>query len=54
MPNGTYTQVRAVARAFGAWGDMVVFLKNGQRVEFVGMEKYQDLKAHIERCMWTL
>lgn len=47
-------EVRAVPRAFGAWGDMVIFLEKGDRLELVGMEKYADIKAHIERCKWTM
>jgi hypothetical protein len=33
---------------------MVLFTKKGERLELIGMEKYEDLKRHIERCMYTL
>eukprot|EP00884_Botryococcus_braunii_P019739 jgi/Botrbrau1/6449/Bobra.0034s0024.1 len=42
-------EVRTAPRAFGLWGDMVVFLKDGSRLEIPGVEKYQELKAYIEK-----
>ncbi len=44
-------EVRAVPRAFGAWGDMVIFLKDGSRFELVGVDKFADIKRHIESCI---
>ncbi|GBF94882.1 ribonuclease P [Raphidocelis subcapitata] len=43
--------VRTVPRGFGAWGDMVVFLKDNSRLELIGLEKYAEIKSHIESCI---
>jgi hypothetical protein len=40
-------EVRTVPRVFGAWGDMVVVLRNGDKVELLALEKYQELKKYI-------
>jgi hypothetical protein len=47
-------EVRTAPRALGAWGDMVLFTRKGERIELIGMEKYQDLKYHIDKCLYTL
>ena len=44
-------EIRAVPRALGAWGDMVIFLKDGSRLELVGMQNWEDIKRHIESCI---
>lgn len=45
-------EIRVAPRAFGAWGDMVIVLKKGERLELVGMEKFADIKV---RCVsWFL
>ncbi|KAI8473112.1 MAG: hypothetical protein J3K34DRAFT_412257 [Monoraphidium minutum] len=41
------TEVRTVPRALGAWGDMVVVLRNGDKLELLGIEKFQEIKAYI-------
>jgi hypothetical protein len=41
-------EVRAVNRAAGLWGDMVIFLKSGERLEIAGLEKAVELKAYID------
>lgn len=41
-------EVRMVPRAFGAWGDMVVFLKDKSRLELVGLERCEEIKRHID------
>ena len=33
------SEVRTVPRALGAWGDMVVVLRNGDKLELLGIEK---------------
>eukprot|EP00877_Chromochloris_zofingiensis_P014006 jgi/Chrzof1/885/Cz01g32200.t1 len=45
-------EIRSAPRALGLWGDMVVFLKDGSRLEIAGLEKYQDIRRHIESCMY--
>ncbi|GAX86610.1 hypothetical protein CEUSTIGMA_g14018.t1 [Chlamydomonas eustigma] len=47
-------EVRSAPRALGAWGDMVIFTKRGERIELIGMEKYQDIKYHIDKCLYTI
>ncbi|KXZ56256.1 hypothetical protein GPECTOR_1g223 [Gonium pectorale] len=47
-------EVRTGPRAFGAWGDMVVFLRDGSRLELTGIEKYKEIEEHINRCIFTL
>ena len=47
-------EIRTAPRGLGAWGDMVIFTKKGERLELIGMEKFQDIKFHIEKCLFTL
>jgi hypothetical protein len=42
-------EVRTVARALGAWGDMVVFLKDGARLELTGLDNFAAVRNHIEQ-----
>ena len=44
-------EVRIAPRAFGLWGDMVLFLNNGERLELTGLQDVGDLKRHIESCL---
>lgn len=44
-------EVRGVSRAFGLWGDMVIVLKDGQRLELLGVEKWAEIKRYIESCL---
>lgn len=41
-------EVRAVNRFFGLWGDMVLFLKDGSRLELAGIEDVMAIKLYIE------
>jgi hypothetical protein len=52
VPYTQIKEVRAVPRALGAWGDMVIFLKDGARLEVTGLESFADVKRHIESCMY--
>eukprot|EP00798_Chlamydomonas_sp_ICE-L_P014321 gene14321-20306_t len=48
----TYDQVkdvRSIKRAFGAWGDIVVVLKNGKAIQLSGMDQVDEIKQYIER-----
>lgn len=38
VPYSSINEVRAAPRAFGLWGDAVVFLKDGSRLELPGLE----------------
>jgi len=40
-------EIRTAPRLFGAYGDMVVVLRNGDKVEIRALEKYQDIKNYI-------
>ena len=45
-----YTQikeVRTVPRGFGAWGDMVLVLNDGARLEMRSMPNFRDIEAFI-------
>jgi hypothetical protein len=44
-------EIRVAPRGFGMWGDMVVFMKDGKQLDFVGMENVQELKASLEACL---
>eukprot|EP00775_Hariotina_reticulata_P012678 gene12678-12807_t len=45
-------EIRTAPRAFGLWGDCVIFLKDGSRLEITGLERFQDIKKHILSCMY--
>ena len=42
-------EIRTVPRAFGAWGDCVIFLKDGSRLEMVGLENFDAIRNHVEQ-----
>ncbi|KAF8067251.1 hypothetical protein HT031_002298 [Scenedesmus sp. PABB004] len=44
-------EVRTAPRAFGLWGDCVIFLKDGSRLELTGLERYKDIERHIASCI---
>lgn len=41
------TAVKTVARALGFWGDMVITLKDGSRLEMRSLPNYRDLEAKV-------
>ena len=41
-------EVRSVPRGFGSWGDMVLVLDDGSRLEMRAMPRFRELEAHIE------
>ena len=41
-------EVRSVARGFGAWGDMVLVLSDGARLELRAVPRYREMVAFIE------
>lgn len=43
------TKVVAVPRGWGSWGDMVVTLKDGSRLEMKSVPKFRDIHDYIER-----
>ena len=42
------TEVRTVPRGFGAWGDMVLVLTDGSRLELRSVPRFRELQAFIE------
>ena len=41
-------EVRSVSRGFGAWGDMVLVLTDGSRLELRSVPRFRELAAFIE------
>ena len=41
------TDVLCVPRGFGAWGDMVLVLNDGARLELRSMPRFRDIEAYI-------
>ncbi len=41
-------EVRSVPRGFGAWGDMVLVLSDGARLEMRAVPRFRELEAYIE------
>ena len=41
-------EVRSVPRGFGSWGDMVLVLDDGSRLEMRAMPRFRELEATIE------
>jgi hypothetical protein len=41
-------EIRSAPRAFGAWGDIVIFLKDGSRLPIAGLERYQEIVDYME------
>ncbi len=40
-------EVRCVPRGFGAWGDMVLVLNDGARLELRSVPRFRDVEAYI-------
>ena len=43
----------AIGRGVGLWGDMVITLKNGEKVELRSMPDFKDIEKHIKSNMGT-
>jgi hypothetical protein len=41
-------EVRSVPRGFGAWGDMVLVLNDGARLEMRSVPRFRELETFIE------
>jgi len=41
-------EVRCVPRGFGAWGDMVLVLSDGARLEMRSVPRFREIEAYIE------
>jgi hypothetical protein len=52
VPYKDIKEIRTAPRAFGLWGDMVIFLKDGNRLEITGLDTYADIKRHIQSCIY--
>jgi hypothetical protein len=44
-------EVRAVARGFGAWGDMCLLLKDGARLEMRALPRFREAEVFIKERM---
>ena len=42
------SEVRTVPRGFGAWGDMVLVLTDGSRLELRSMPRFREIESYIE------
>lgn len=42
-------EVRSVPRGFGAWGDMVLVLTDGSRLELRSMPRFRDVESYIQQ-----
>ena len=47
------SEVRTVPRGFGAWGDMVLVLKDGARLELRSMPRFREVEAYILESIST-
>ena len=43
------TGITSVPRGWGSWGDMVITLKNGNRLEMRAIPNFRELAAYIEQ-----
>ena len=41
------SEVRTVPRGFGAWGDMVLVLNDGSRLEMRSLPRFREVEAYI-------
>jgi len=41
--------VRSVARGLGFWGDMVLVLNDGMKLEMRAVPRYRDAEAYIQQ-----
>jgi hypothetical protein len=46
-------EVRSVSRGFGAWGDMVLVLNDGAKLEMRSMPRFREVEAYILERMTT-
>lgn len=44
-------EVRSVARGLGFWGDMVLILNDGMKLEMRAVPRYKEAEAYIEQRM---
>ncbi|PNW79532.1 hypothetical protein CHLRE_08g358540v5 [Chlamydomonas reinhardtii] len=42
-------EVRSIPRGIGAWGDMVVVLRDGSKIEMRALDNFRELQAYILR-----
>ena len=45
--NSQISEVRTVPRGFGAWGDMVLVLNDGARLEMRSLPRFREVEAYI-------
>lgn len=42
------SEVSVIPRGLGFWGDMMIILKDGSRIELKSLPKFRDIEAYIE------
>lgn len=42
------SEVSVIPRGLGFWGDMLIILKDGSRIELKSLPKFRDIAAYIE------
>lgn len=42
------TEVRAIGRGLGYWGDMVIVLNDGSKMEMRSIDNWQEVKKYID------
>jgi len=42
------SEVSVIPRGLGFWGDMMIVLKDGSRIELKSLPKFRDIEAYIE------
>nr|APP88477.1 PCC 0729 [Paulinella micropora] len=47
-------EIRSVSRGFGAWGDMVIVLRDGSTLEMRSLPKYKDIEAYLIKNLASL
>jgi hypothetical protein len=53
VPMDEIVDVIAVGRGIGLWGDMVITLKNQEKIELRSLPNFKDIEAHIRARMGT-
>ena len=53
VPLDEIVDVIAIGRGIGLWGDMVITLKNQEKIELRSLPNFKDIEAHIMARMGT-
>jgi|TARA_B100001142_G_scaffold268996_1_gene274400 hypothetical protein len=53
VPLDEIVDIIAVGRGVGLWGDVVITLKNKEKIEMRSLPNFKDVEAHIKKYMGT-